>query len=70
VSPEEKIISRRKRHDSDEGEPEKNHFPLSVCPIGIILHLLWVLCFPIFFGSHSIISYLLFSSLLIFTSIL
>ena len=62
VSPEEKIISRRKRHDSDEGEPEKNHFPLSVCPIGILLHLLWVLCFPI-------ISYLQFA-MLIFTSIL
>ena len=51
VSPEEKIISRRKRHDSDEGEPEKNHFFLS--NRDSYLDLLWVLCFPIFTLSHT-----------------
>ena len=48
ASPEEKIISRRKRQDSDEGEASKIlFFRVFLFNFYSYLHLLWVLCIPL-----------------------
>ena len=51
ASPEEKIISRRKRHDSDEGEASNSKlqfFPVFLSNVDFYLHLLWVLYIAIY----------------------
>ena len=57
ASPEENIVSRRKRHDSDEGEASKGHFFVYSFPIWILmcsyLHPLWALLNHFYSAAYS-----------------